>query len=124
MELPTPESGSLRLLQMQAHPGFLIRGGYKDIVPTLVTSQATQPWSSVMRPQSTEESSRSMGWAWRRNIPEEVAARHPSVPWRLMSDMGNFAVHEYWGVELKTIWETIQKDLEPLAPLLEEVIKD
>jgi uncharacterized protein with HEPN domain len=59
-----------------------------------------------------------------RNIPEEVAAKHPSVPWRLMSDMRNFAVHEYWGVELKTIWETIEKDLPPLVPLLKEVVKD
>ena len=39
-----------------------------------------------------------------------------------MSDMRNFTVHEYWGVELRTIWKTIQDDLPPLIPSLKRVI--
>ena len=27
-------------------------------------------------------------------IPPEIAQRHSSIPWRLMCDMRNFAVHE------------------------------
>ena len=50
--------------------------------------------------------------------------RHPTIPWRLMSDMRNFAVHEYWGVELRTIWETIHQDLPPLVPLLKRILKE
>jgi uncharacterized protein with HEPN domain len=38
--------------------------------------------------------------------------------------MRNFAVHEYWGVELSTIWETIKKDLPPLIPALDIVQKE
>jgi uncharacterized protein with HEPN domain len=41
-----------------------------------------------------------------------------------MGDMRNFAIHEYWGVELQTIWETIKKDLPPLIPLLDNVLKE
>ena len=58
-----------------------------------------------------------------RNVPHEITAQFSTVPWRLMGDMRNFAVHEYWGVELRTIWQTIQQDLPPLVPLLEEVLK-
>lgn len=47
-------------------------------------------------------------------MPQEVVAAHPEIPWRLMGDMRNFAVHEYWGVELLTIWKTIDQDLPPL----------
>jgi uncharacterized protein with HEPN domain len=39
-----------------------------------------------------------------------------------MGDMRNFAVYEYWGVELSTIWKTIQDDRPPLAPGLNRVI--
>jgi len=39
-----------------------------------------------------------------------------------MGDMRNFAVHEYWGVELRTVWEAIIQDLPPLVPLLREVL--
>jgi uncharacterized protein with HEPN domain len=35
--------------------------------------------------------------------------------------MRNFAVHEYWGVEIRTIWKTIQDDLPPLLPGLNRV---
>jgi uncharacterized protein with HEPN domain len=59
-----------------------------------------------------------------RNVPEEVVVKHPDVPWRLMGDMRNFAVHEYWGVELREVWETIHKDLPPLYSLLQDLVDD
>ncbi len=59
-----------------------------------------------------------------RSMPKEITDKHPLVPWRLMGDMRNFAIHEYWGVELDTIWETIQNDLPPLLPLLNRVLKE
>lgn len=59
-----------------------------------------------------------------RSVPEEITEKHPNIPWRFMGDMRNFAVHEYWGVELSTIWETIKKDLPPLIPALDIVQKE
>ena len=59
-----------------------------------------------------------------RHIPQDIADRYPSVPWRLMSDMRNFAVHEYWGVELHTVWTTIQDDLPSLVPLLSRLLAE
>jgi uncharacterized protein with HEPN domain len=59
-----------------------------------------------------------------RNVPEEIVVRHPSIPWRLMGDMRNFAVHEYWGVELRTVWETIRSDLPPLVYLLRSISEE
>ena len=58
------------------------------------------------------------------NVPSKIMKLHPTIPWRLMSDMRNFAVHEYWGVELRTIWETIHQDLPPLVPLLKRILKE
>jgi len=57
-----------------------------------------------------------------RNVPDDISAEYPNIPWRVMGDMRNFAVHEYWGVELSTIWKTIQDDLPPLVPSLNRVI--
>ena len=59
-----------------------------------------------------------------RRIPEPITGQFPSIPWRLMGDMRNFAVHEYWGVELSTIWETIHHDLPPLVSLLSPLLPD
>ena len=59
-----------------------------------------------------------------RNVPKDIVVLHPSLPWRIMGDMRNFAVHEYWGVELRTVWETIQNDLPPLVPLLRSISEE
>ncbi|MCB2185517.1 MAG: DUF86 domain-containing protein [Deltaproteobacteria bacterium] len=57
------------------------------------------------------------------HLPEEVTQANPEIPWRLMADMRNFAVHEYWGVELSIVWETIVNDMPPLVARLEDVLK-
>lgn len=57
-------------------------------------------------------------------VPQEVIQAYPDIPWRLMADMRNFAVHEYWGVDLRTIWESIAKDLPPLIPSLRACLQD
>jgi len=57
-----------------------------------------------------------------RNVPDDISEKYPNIPWRIMGDMRNFAVHEYWGVEMRTIWKTIRDDLPPLVPNLNQVI--
>jgi uncharacterized protein with HEPN domain len=57
-----------------------------------------------------------------RHVPDHISSKYPNIPWRVMGDMRNFAVHEYWGVELRTIWKTIQDDLPPLVSSLSRVI--
>jgi uncharacterized protein with HEPN domain len=58
-----------------------------------------------------------------RNIPLEVQARFPQVPWRLMNDMRNAIAHEYFQIDIERIWLTITDDLplviSPLRELLE-----
>ena len=55
-------------------------------------------------------------------ISSTVKEANSDLPWRLMVDMRNFAVHEYWTVELETVWKTTQEDLPPLIPLLESIL--
>jgi uncharacterized protein with HEPN domain len=57
-----------------------------------------------------------------RNIPLEIQAMAPDIPWRLMGDMRNVMTHEYFQVDLQIVWDGIQDDLpdvvEPLSRLL------
>jgi uncharacterized protein with HEPN domain len=57
-----------------------------------------------------------------RHVPDDISAKYPNIPWQVMGDMRNFAVHEDWGVELSTIWKTIRDDLPPLVPSLNRII--
>jgi uncharacterized protein with HEPN domain len=41
-------------------------------------------------------------------ISEEIKEKYPDIPWRQIISMRNKVVHGYFGVDLATIWDTIQ----------------
>jgi uncharacterized protein with HEPN domain len=57
-----------------------------------------------------------------RHIPPEVETRHPQIPWAVMRGMRNILIHEYFGVSLSILWQTIESNLPPLIPLLEAIL--
>lgn len=56
------------------------------------------------------------------NVNDEIKSRYPQIPWRLMGDMGNVIDREYFQVNQRLVWNTIQNHLPPLVPLLEELL--
>nr|WP_242025882.1 MULTISPECIES: DUF86 domain-containing protein [unclassified Anabaena] len=58
-----------------------------------------------------------------RNVPNDIQLSYPLIPWRLMGGMRNVVTHEYFQVDLSRIWETIQNDLSPLLPQLQEILE-
>lgn len=54
----------------------------------------------------------------------EMSSRRSDIPWRLMADMRNFAVHHYWGVEPEVLWRTVQDDLPDLETKLRILLDD
>jgi uncharacterized protein with HEPN domain len=59
-----------------------------------------------------------------RHVPPEVQQDWPQLPWREMGDMRNVVIHEYFGVDLEILWETIHQELPPLLPLLKEILTE
>jgi uncharacterized protein with HEPN domain len=59
-----------------------------------------------------------------RRIAGEVRALSPGVPWDEMSGIRNVVVHEYFGVSLPMVWETVQNDLPPLIEPLQRLLDD
>ena len=56
------------------------------------------------------------------HLPEDVCRDHPEIPWYEMRGIRNIVVHEYFSVSDKVIWQTVQKDLPPLIPLLKRML--
>jgi uncharacterized protein with HEPN domain len=53
-----------------------------------------------------------------RYVPDDVTATFPEIPWQDMRDMRNILMHQYFGVNLRIVWDTIQVNLPPLVPQL------
>lgn len=54
-------------------------------------------------------------------IPEEVRAKYPNVPWREVKGMRNKLVHNYFGINMEVIWQTIHEDLPELIEALQSI---
>jgi uncharacterized protein with HEPN domain len=59
-----------------------------------------------------------------KKIPSEIKENYPEIPWKEMAGMRDKLVHEYFGVDLKRVWNTIKKDIPALKPLFEKILRD
>ena len=53
-----------------------------------------------------------------KNIPDIIRNQYPEIPWNKMAGMRDKLIHEYFGVDLETVWQTIQEDLPKLKPTI------
>jgi uncharacterized protein with HEPN domain len=56
-------------------------------------------------------------------ISENVKNSNPTVQWRLMKEMRNKLIHEYFGISAITIYSTIKLDLPILKEQLQNLAK-
>lgn len=57
-------------------------------------------------------------------IPYNVRARYPEIPWQEIIAMRNRLIHEYFGVDLDIVWQTIEEDLFPLDKIVKRIIEE
>jgi len=56
-----------------------------------------------------------------KKIPDNIRKRHPEIPWTRMAGMRDKLIHQYFGVDLETVWVVVQKELPPLKPCIQKV---
>lgn len=59
-----------------------------------------------------------------RNLPAGIKRKHPDIPWKQIAGMRNILAHEYFGVAMKRIWDTTQKDLPRLKKQISKLLKE
>lgn len=57
-----------------------------------------------------------------RHVPIEIQQQYPDIPWQDMRDMRNVVVHEYFRVSYPMLWQTIRKNLPPVAGQLRKML--
>lgn len=57
-----------------------------------------------------------------KRLHEDFKEEYDQIPWRLMSGLRDVLIHEYDQIDLKQIWEVIQKDLPLLKNQLQEIV--
>ncbi|MBF0607565.1 MAG: DUF86 domain-containing protein [Magnetococcales bacterium] len=58
-----------------------------------------------------------------KHIPKSVKDKAPKIPWSEMKGMRNKIIHEYFGINIRVIWDTVKQYLPKLKPEIAELIR-
>ena len=58
-----------------------------------------------------------------KHIPNDVRLSNPSIPWKSMAGMRDVLIHDYFGIDLETIWITAKDKIPPLEPILRQILE-
>ena len=59
-----------------------------------------------------------------KQIPEEIKKESPQTPWKEMAGMRDRLIHFYSGVDYKLVWETIEKRIPKVKPLITKALNE
>jgi uncharacterized protein with HEPN domain len=59
-----------------------------------------------------------------KKIPVDVRNQYPHIPWKEIAGMRDKLIHEYFGVDLETVWTTIIDDIKPLKVRIVQIIEE
>jgi uncharacterized protein with HEPN domain len=57
-----------------------------------------------------------------KNVLDAFRTQHASVPWGDMAGMRDVLIHDYFGVDLTIVWETLRSDLPALVRELRRIL--
>lgn len=57
-----------------------------------------------------------------RKVSGEFRDAHPQIPWHEMIGLRHRLIHEYFRIDLRRVWDTVQNDLPKLIALIEPLV--
>ena len=58
-----------------------------------------------------------------RNVPENIKRKYPFVEWREAIGFRNVLIHDYFGIDLESVWDTIKHNLPSLKENINKVLE-
>lgn len=59
-----------------------------------------------------------------KNVPDEIRAKNPMIPWKEMAGMRDKVIHLYFGVDREAVWIAVKDRIPAIRPLIEQILKD
>lgn len=53
-----------------------------------------------------------------KNLPDGFKKQYPDIPWKKIAGMRDILIHDYFGVDLMQVWNTVKKEIPKLKKQL------
>jgi uncharacterized protein with HEPN domain len=58
-----------------------------------------------------------------KKLSSEMKTGHPEIPWKDVAGMRDKLIHDYFGVDLDAVWDTVDKDIPRLKDKIRAIIE-
>lgn len=55
-------------------------------------------------------------------VPDDFRKEHPTIPWSKMAGMRDVLIHDYMGVDIKTVWKVVEDRLPELSTRIKSLL--
>ncbi len=58
-----------------------------------------------------------------KKLSDEIKKKHLDIPWKDIAGMRDKLIHDYFGVDIDAVWNTVEKDIPILKSKLKGIIE-
>jgi len=59
-----------------------------------------------------------------KNLSQEIRDNYPDIPWKRMAGMRDVLIHQYHGIDLEVVWQTINQELPEVGQRIGQIIEE
>ncbi len=59
-----------------------------------------------------------------KQIPDEIRANYPDIPWKRVAGLRDKLIHDYWGTDMPIVMFVVRENLPKLKSTVKQILQD